>query len=624
MINLDEFIPQTKDGLKVAREQLGEELKKRNMTGVPSIDKPWTSNYTKEQLEVEPPQISMVDYIYERNKDRMHFNAINYKGKKITYEELFYRIDDTAKRFQKYGVKENDYVNLALPVSPETIYMVYGLDKIGAYASLIDPRINVERMQYYLNLVNSRIVGITGLYAKSMRKAIKSSNDKLMINISPLQSIDTKNNEILKLAYNLKMIPENVKELLSNLTSSNKIISSRKFYSGNMSNYELKIPKYKENKTAIVEYTSGTTGVPKGLELSDASINLVAEQLKDLIDLNPGETVLGIMPPFSSYGIVCGTHVSLSSGLESILIPNFSPDIFPELVIKHKPNNIMCVPSFLQILMNSDLINKNTDLSFIRNIIIGGNKMGVEFEKEFNTFLREHNSNITVFKGGGMSEYSSCMFFTPKNTNKPGVYGIPLPSVDAKIVDENGKELGYYEIGEIHVSSKQNMNGYVNNQKATDEFFYIDENGKKFGRTGDLGYININGIFVLLDRKKRMIIRPDGYNIFPSLISSVILEHYAVEDCVVSGKKDDVLESGEFPVAFIKIKDEYLSKSNKIMAEISKLCTQKLPPRDRPREEDYIQVKEIINTSEGKPDLKSTIAEENYINNKMLIKDMNV
>lgn len=87
-----------------------------------------------------------------------------------------------------------------------------------------------------------------------------------------------------------------------------------------------------------------------------------------------------------------------------------------------------------------------------------------------------------------MAEYASCLFLTPcPETQKLGVYGIPLPSVDAKIVDENGKECGYYEVGELHVSSEQNMKGYVNNPKATDEFFYT-ENGKRFGKTGDLGY----------------------------------------------------------------------------------------------------------------------------------------
>lgn len=614
MKNLDEFNPQTLEDLKNARENLEKELVKRNLSGIPSQDLVWKKYYTKEQLNVSVPQMSMSDYLYNRNKDRLNLNAINYKGKKITYEELFSRIDDTAKRFQKFGVKESDYVNLALPVSPETIYMVYGLDKIGACAALIDPRVNEERMQYYLNLVNSNICGITGLYASTMRGALKDARNKTMLNISPLQSLDNKSNMKLKVLYEIKMLSENFKELVYNFNNSNnKIISSRKFYSKPVDQFQLNIPKYINDRTAIVEYTSGTTGIPKALELSAASINLVVEQLKELIDCKPGETILGIMPPFISYGIVCGTHNAFSSGLESILIPNFSPEIFSSLVMKHKPNNIVCVPSFLQLFMKSDLVKDNTDLSFIKNIIIGGNKIGVEFEKEFNQWLSKHNCNITVSKGGGMAEYCSCLFYTPYEvTKKPGVYGLPLPAVDAKIVDDFGNELGYYEVGEIHISSKQGMKGYYQNKKATDEFFYYDENGVKYGRSGDLGFVDINGIFTLLDRKKQMVIRPDGHNVFPSEIVSVINQHYAVKDCIVVGIKDKEVESGEWPTAFIELKEEYLENSSKIIKEIIDLCKNKLPLRDRPRDSDYVLVDKIVMTVEGKIDTKKTIDEENH------------
>lgn len=623
MSKIDELYPQTKEELEIARTMLDEELKKRQMSGIPSQDKAWRKYYTTEQLNVSIPQMSMSDYLYDRNKNRLDLNAINYKGKKITYEELFYRIEDTAKRFQKYGVKESDYVNLALPVSPETIYMIYGLDKIGASAALIDPRVNQERMEYYLNLVKSNICGITGLYAGTMRNALRDSKNKLMINISPLQTFDKNENKKLKALYELKMLGENLREIIFNITQANKnnkIITSKKFYTGDLSYQELYVPKYVNDRTAVVEYTSGTTGVPKGLELSAASINLVVEQLKDLIECEPGQTILGIMPPFISYGIVCGTHNAFSSGLESILIPNFSPEIFSELVMKYKPNNIVCVPSFLQLFMNSNLVDSKTDLSFIKNIIIGGNKIGIEFERDFNNWLKKHNCNITISKGGGMAEFSSCLFYTPnEETKKPGVYGLPMPAVDAKIVDINGKELGYYEVGEIHISSAQNMKGYYSNEEATEEFFYTDENGKKYGRSGDLGYVDINGVFTLLDRKKEMVIRPDGHNVFPSEIMAIINEHYAVNDSLVVGIKDHNVESGEWPTAFVELKTEYLQNSDKIMKEIKELCKLKLPLRDRPRDEDYIQVKKIITTVEGKINAKETIDEENYC--KKLIKD---
>lgn len=611
-----EASPQTQEELEIAKANLENELREKKLSGVPSMDKAWINNYTKDQIEIATPMMSMFDYMYSKNVNNMSVNAMDYMGKKITYEEMFYHIEDTAKRFKKFGVKEDDYVNLALPVSPETVYMIYGLDYIGAAAALIDPRVNAERMQYYLNLVSSNLVGITGIYAGTMRSILDSQNGVQMINISPLQSFDANEKNILKGLYNTKMFLEHLKEISYNIFNNkrNKIISSRKFYKTDVSDIILDSPIYHANKVSLGEYTSGTTGVPKGLGLEASAMNLLTEQLMSMLNAKAGDTILSIMPPFISYGVACGTHTAFCSGVESIMIPKFSPEIFPELIIKHKPNIIVGVPMFLQLLMESTLITDDFDLSFIKIIIVGGNKTEAEFEVKFNEWLRKHNCSTIITKGGGMAEYSSCLFYTPTlKTCTPGIYGIPLPKVDVKIADENDQELGYYEIGEIHVSSDQAMNGYINNKSATDEFFYYDENGIKWGRTGDLGYIDTDGQVTLLNRKKQMIIRPDGHNVFPSEIAEVIKGHYAVKNCLVVGIKDSELISGEWPTAYIELKQEYLDNADKMLYEIMQLCVQKLPLRDRPRDCDYYQVKKIINTVEGKTNENATIENSNVV-----------
>ncbi|MCM1540218.1 MAG: acyl--CoA ligase [Blautia sp.] len=607
--------PQTFSELEIAKSTLALQLKKLGLSGIPSKDRVWQKYYCKEQMDKKIPQMSMSDYLYQRNSMRLDLIALNYFGKRISYRELFWHIEDTAKRFQMRGVKKGDYVNLAMPTTPETIYMIYALDKIGAVAALIDPRVNIERMKYYLEMVQSPVVGVTGLYAKKMRKAIKGQPGTLMLNISPLQTFKKEEKRKEHFVYCMKMLPEKSKEIFFNLVQKEThIISSEQFWKNDMSGYTLKIPPYVPDRTGIVEYTSGTTGIPKGLELSAASINLVVEQLKDLIECSAGETILGIMPPFISYGMICGIHNALCSGLESILIPNFVPADFPKLIMQYKPNNIVCVPSFLQILMKSRYVDENTNLSFINNIIVGGDKTSADFEMAFNRWIKEHKGTATISKGGGMAEYSSCAFYTPyENTKYLGAYGIPLPKVDAKIVDENDNELGYYEVGEIHISSEQAMKGYVKNKEATSQFFYTDSEGKKWGKSGDLGYIDINGVFTILNRKKEMIVRPDGHNVFPSEISAVIRTHKAVKECLVTGVKDPILESGLWPTAFIELKPKYMNQ-RKYLKEIENLCKHKLPLRDRPRErQDYHLVTKIVRTNEGKIDVEATIDKSNVI-----------
>ena len=141
-------------------------------------------------------------------------------------------------------------------------------------------------------------------------------------------------------------------------------------------------------------------------------------------------------------------------------------------------------------------------MSFLKRVIFGGDRTVTEYEEKVNQWLHDHHAPIRLIKGGGMAEFSSCAFETPfDDTKKPGVYGIPLPLVDAKIMRDDLTECGYNEIGEIYISSPQQMKGYIDNPKETSAFFFSDENGKIWGRSGDLGYVAKDGLFTLTSRK---------------------------------------------------------------------------------------------------------------------------
>ena len=155
-------------------------------TGYASKDKPWRKYYTDDELNLEVPDMSLTDYITKLNKDRLYLTALNYLNKKITYEELLDNIDKTSKRFQALGVKEEDYVSLAMPLTPETIYFIYGLDKIGANANLIDPRIPEEKMRFYLNLAKTKLSFVVSSYAETMINASRNTSTKSVYDVSPI------------------------------------------------------------------------------------------------------------------------------------------------------------------------------------------------------------------------------------------------------------------------------------------------------------------------------------------------------------------------------------------------------------------------------------------------------
>ena len=584
----------------------------RPTTGVPSDEKRWLQYYSEEDLRLTVPDMSLSQYIYKCNKDHLSFPALRYFEKTFTYQQLFENIDKASRFFLRLGVKENDYVALAMPLMPEAVFMMYGLDQIGAIANLIDPRVPADRMRFYINLAKVKIGCIVSSYLNTMIEASVDSTLEKIIPVSPIACLNKDEqkavlNENYSIGGRLKLIAKSVKQnrdimhhnqhLKNNAAAS---IVPFNFYDCDIP--KVKVAEYKTGKAVVVEYTSGTTGIPKGLELTASGMNTTAAQITQVNRTKPGESLLGIMPPFISYGAVTGIHMSLSAGVDIRLIPKFSVDIFPEIIKKYKPNNIICVPSMFEHVIESELL-QNEDLSYMKRLIFGGDRTVPEFEDRVNKWLSDHNAHIRLIKGGGMAEYSSCAFETPfEETKKPGIYGIPLPLVDAKVMKDDYTECGYNEVGEIYISSPQQMRGYINNEEETNAFFFSDENGKKWGRSGDLGFVSPDGTFTLTSRKKQMIVRPDGHNVFPSEIENVIRSCDEADECVVIGIKDKNSVIGEYPVAFIELKKEFSSSPDSILEKIIAKVKQQIPVRDRPNSDrDYI-VTRIPYTGEGKID----------------------
>lgn len=579
----------------------------------PSIEKPWLKYYSEDDLNIRIPDMSLTEYIYSKNKDHLSLSALTYLGKTFTYQELFENIDRVGCLFQSLGVRENDYVALAMPLMPEAIFMMYALDRIGAIANLIDPRVPADRMRFYINLAKVKIGCVVTPYLNTMIDAAADSTLEKIIPVSPTACLNrSEQRSFLQRQFTARErtgVYWKALKLRSLISKYNRqqgkqhpcaILSYEKLIAADLP--ELKIVPYRSGKASVVEYTSGTTGIPKGLELTASGMNVTAAQITRINRTTPGESLLGIMPPFISYGAVTGIHMSLSTGTEIILIPKFSTDLFPRLIQRYKPNNIICVPSMFGSVLDSDLL-RNEDLSCLKRLIFGGDKTTSEHEQRVNQWLHEHHAPIQLIKGGGMAEYSSCLFETPfDETKKPGVYGIPLPLVDAKVMKDDQTECGYDEIGEIYISSPQQMRGYIDNPEETKAFFYTDETGKQWGRSGDLGYVSRDGLFTLTSRKKQMIVRPDGHNVFPSEIENVILSCDEVSECVTVGIRDQKSVVGEYPVAFIELKPHLAASPDEILERIIVKVKKEIPVRDRPvSDNDYI-LTQIPYTSEGKID----------------------
>ena len=279
--------------------------------------------------------------------------------------------------------------------------------------------------------------------------------------------------------------------------------------------------------TAVILYTSGTTGKPKGAELTHSNLKKNTDISREMFDLSDGAVTLGALPLFHSFGQTCGLNATISGGGMLTLIPRFDPEKALEIIQRDKVTVFEGVPTMYTAMLN--LGNKDDyDVSSLEVCASGGAAMPGEvlrgFEEAFDCKVRE---------GYGLSETSPVASFNPPDREaKIGSIGIPIEGVEMKVVDDDGNEVDQGEVGEIVIKGHNVMKGYWDREEATaesikDGWFY----------TGDMAKIDEDGYFFIVDRKKELIIR-GGYNVYPREIEEVLYEHPAVLEAAVLGVED--------------------------------------------------------------------------------------
>lgn len=582
---------------------------KENMTGYASIDMPWLKEYSDKDKEISFPKMSMKEYLYKCNKNNENLVAINYFGRKITYKELFQKIEETKKSLKNMGIKNNDVVSIASPFLPEVVYSIYAINALGGVVNLVDPRVPSSKLINYFKGSNTKfLIMYDGIYGK-VKEIEKDYDIEKSVLISPLNS----------LPIGMKCLGE-----LKNIIQGNKIDVDNKKYvkwndfikDGKVIDYVVDDEAYTYEKPAIIVYTSGTSGEPKGAISSNESFNNIAlSQSISLTHTKTGDKFLLIMPPFIAYGLAIGLHGQLCRGQELQMVPTFTIDnqakMLGDLVSKYKPQTIMGVPTFMVDLIKHSKMQK-LDCTFLKDIIVGGDSMNVSAEEKVNNFFIAKNSEARIKKGWGLTEVNSAFSYTKdESSNKLGSVGIPLIGNNIKIVKPVEKdiinfdeleEVKYNEIGEIFINSKSTIIDYLNNEEESKKVFFIDKNGNRWVRTKDLGRITEDGLIYIEGRMKRIIIRPDGHNISPFAIENIINKNENVENCAVVGTPATNSEHGSYATAYIELKKEHKKEQIEILKELKKEIESKLPPRDVAS--DYKFVDEIPLTNIGKVNYK--------------------
>ena len=572
------------------------------MVGYPSIDKPWTKNYKIEEIMGEIPHKNTYDLLFEYNKDRLDNIAIDYEFITITYKELFEKINETANSLVAMGIKEGDTITSCIPNIPEAIYLIYAAAKIGAKIDLIDPLTNAELLAKYCNNSDSKLFFTIDIMSESAISNLKRCKYSKVITVSPMESLPIPN------------------ETEKNMQFNDQVISWSTFINNGKNSINKTVAYHKDMPLAIL-HTGGTTGIPKGAVLTHDNMNAFSYQIcNSPMEMEEGEKVLNLMPPFASYGLCYGTNCHLCAGLRVRLIPTYDPSKIAEQIINYQPSRITLTPAHVEFLVKDELI-QNTDLSFIKYPVVAGDTLALKTEKSINEILLKNGCKAKIAKGYGLTECCGGVCFTLNNNiNELLSVGIPLSKniIAAFDPDDFNAELPYGEPGEIAILSDNNMLGYLNMLSETNKTLKVHSDGTVWLHTGDIGKVDEDGNVFIVGRFRRMIIQYCGLKSNPFEAEEVLLKHNLVKNAVVVGVKDPNHEQGELPVAFLEIHSKDFDKIDILKEQLYLMCEEKVTYYSIPV--DYVFVESFPVTSRGKIDYRELARRYNEtVNSRKII-----
>ncbi|WP_339250867.1 AMP-binding protein [Sporosarcina sp. FSL W8-0480] len=552
-------------------------------------EKPWLNLYPKEiPRTIEYDRIPLQEFLTRATEKFPDKTAMHFMGKNISYSEFH----DSALKFANYlkslGVEKGDRVAIMLPNCPQGAIAYFGILYIGAIVVQTNPLYTERELAYQMSDSGAKVIISLDILFGRISKVVKETKLEHVIITGIKDYLPFPKN----LVYPFIQKKEHGIVVKVEHRGMNHLFTEiMKIAKPELVSYEFNF----DEDIALLQYTGGTTGPPKGVMLTHANLISNAQMCNAwLYKCEEGEeTLLGILPFFHVYGMTTVLILSVMLGNKMVLMPKPDYDMALKLIDKQKPTLFPGAPTLYIGLLNHPQLSKY-DLSSIKACLSGSAALPVELQEKF-----ERVTGGKLVEGYGLTETSPVAIanFLWEKRRVKGSIGVPWPDTDACILGPDSSEpLPNGEVGEIAVKGPQVMKGYWNRPEDTAATF---RDG--WFLTGDLGYMDDEGHFYVVDRKKDMIIA-SGFNIYPREIEEVLYEHPAIVECVVAGIPDPY--RGETVKAYIVLKEgETVSEE-----ELDKYCRESLASYKVPREYEFR--KELPKTAVGKILRRSLIDEE--------------
>ena len=551
---------------------------------------PWLSHYPRDvdwhQTFKASPLYELLDSAAAKYGSR---TATNFLGKTTTYKEILQATERAAAGLQKLGIKKGSKVGLLLPNCPTFIIYYFAVLKAGGTVVNYNPLYTLDELAFQvkdseteimvtldLKVLFDKVEGL--MQAGTLKRSIVASFPSLLPGAKSV---------LFKLFKAKEMAHPHKSAVAANVVADEEVRSNDGKYQ--------RVDIDPVNDVAVLQYTGGTTGTPKGAMLTHANVGINAQQSKAwATNLQAGgERVLAALPFFHVFAMTAVMNFALSQGAELIIMPRFVLDDAMKLIDKAKPTVMPGVPTMYIAMLNHPKL-RGFNMSSLKFCLSGGAPLPVDVKQRF-----EKLTGCKLVEGYGLSETSPAATCNPlEGPVKEGSIGQPLPATIISLRDlaDPSREVPLGEKGEICIKGPQVMKGYWKRPDETASQFVGE-----YLRTGDVGIMDAEGFTFIVDRIKDLIIC-SGYNVYPRRVEEAIYEHPAVEEVTVIGIKDQY--RGEAPKAFIKLKAGMPATE----ADIRKHLETKLSKIELPAEMEFRDA--LPKTMIGKLSKKELKAEE--------------
>jgi fatty-acyl-CoA synthase len=470
----------------------------------------WKVRPARLPTAIEPPAVSVWDSLSVSAKRYPDKTALAFFDSRITYAEFASAAERLAARLSALGVQPGDRVLVVMQNCPQLVIAHYAIARANAVVVPVNPMNRATELRHYISDAQATVAITTGDLAGEVAAAsadvIGSSNG------SP-SAIPAQWREWLTARHPLPGLERGSvhhwQDALQAQDALPDLVAGR-------------------DDLALLPYTSGTTGLPKGCMLTHASVMHNAMASSFWLDGTPEMVSLAVLPLFHITGLVCVMHASIFTGGTLVIMPRWDRDVAGRLISQHGVSHWTCIPTMIIDLLASPQLEKY-DFSSLTYIGGGGSAMPQAIaERLFDQF------GLRFVEGYGLTESAAVTLFNPCDAPKLQCLGIPFISVDARVIDiDTNAEMAVGEQGEIVVCGPQVFSGYWRRADATEQAF-ITIDGKRFLRTGDLGYQDEDGYFFITDRLKRMI-NASGYKVWPAELEALMFRHPGIQEvCVIS------------------------------------------------------------------------------------------